>query len=105
MIETNDLPTFASEEAALIAAVGQCCMGSNPYCAAGCLVEIAVKKRAAMLAKRAETPSCDGAGREARLVEIAKEIVAREDAEEYKYRGFVSENLMARLKAAAAAYE
>lgn len=39
------VPTRESERAALIAEVGDCCCGADPFCASGCLVEIALRKR------------------------------------------------------------
>jgi len=50
----EELPTYASEEAALIAEVGDCCKGLNPFCTVKCLIEVAMEKRAAILAKRDE---------------------------------------------------
>ena len=37
--------TVGSERAALVAEVGDCCDGQDPFCAGGCLVERALKKR------------------------------------------------------------
>lgn len=39
--------TYASERAALITEVGECCQGCDPLCAGGCLVASALRKRAA----------------------------------------------------------
>lgn len=39
--------TFESERAALVAEVGECCMGRDPLCAGGCLVQQAIRKRSA----------------------------------------------------------
>lgn len=41
----HDLPTAESERAAIEAAVGKCCGGPDPFCAAGCLVMKAWMKR------------------------------------------------------------
>lgn len=38
--------TAATEEAAIRAEVGECCQGGSPYCAGGCLVMVAIRKRA-----------------------------------------------------------
>src|SRR5690606_32919228 len=35
-------PTRESERARLVAEVGECCLGADPLCAAGCLVEAAL---------------------------------------------------------------
>lgn len=42
-----DGATFASERAALVKAVGECCQGSDPLCYGGCLVQQAIGKRLA----------------------------------------------------------
>jgi len=39
------LPTRESERARLVAEVGECCRGTDPLCAAGCLVEAALRQR------------------------------------------------------------
>lgn len=38
-------PTRESERARLVAEVGECCRGADPLCAAGCLVEAALRQR------------------------------------------------------------
>src|SRR5690606_7711618 len=38
-------PTRESERARLVAEVGECCLGADPLCAAGCLVEAALRQR------------------------------------------------------------
>lgn len=38
-------PTRESERAMLVAEVGECCRGADPLCAAGCLVEAALRRR------------------------------------------------------------
>ena len=38
-------PTRESERAKLVAEVGECCRGADPMCAAGCLVEAALRQR------------------------------------------------------------
>src|SRR5690606_3652657 len=38
-------PTRESERARLVAEVGECCRGADPMCAAGCLVEAALRQR------------------------------------------------------------
>ena len=38
-------PTRESERAKLEAEVGECCRGADPMCAAGCLVEAALRQR------------------------------------------------------------
>lgn len=43
----HDGATYESERAALVAEVGDCCKGSDPLCAGGCLVEKAIRKRTA----------------------------------------------------------
>lgn len=39
-------PSYENERALLVKEVGECCRGSDPFCAAGCLVEKAIRKRA-----------------------------------------------------------
>ena len=48
LVALPSAPTLASERAAVVAEVGECCAGSDPLCAAGCLVEQALRKRAAL---------------------------------------------------------
>src|SRR5690606_2128526 len=38
-------PTRESERERLVAEVGECCRGADPLCAAGCLVEAALRQR------------------------------------------------------------
>lgn len=38
-------PTRESERARLVGEVGECCRGADPLCAAGCLVEAALRQR------------------------------------------------------------
>lgn len=38
-------PTRESERTRLVAEVGECCRGADPVCAAGCLVEAALRRR------------------------------------------------------------
>lgn len=38
--------TMGSEREALIAQVGRCCEGADPYCVSGCLVQAALRRRA-----------------------------------------------------------
>lgn len=47
-------PTSESERAARVADVGECCRGADPLCAGGCLVEAALRKRAATPAPMGE---------------------------------------------------
>ena len=42
-------PTRESERAALVKEVGDCCQGSDPLCAGGCLVEKAIRARAGIV--------------------------------------------------------
>lgn len=37
--------TYETERAALVSEVGECCRGSDPLCAGGCLVEKALRKK------------------------------------------------------------
>lgn len=38
-------PTATSERTTLVTEVGECCTGSDPLCAGGCLVEKALRRR------------------------------------------------------------
>jgi hypothetical protein len=66
----EDGPTRESERARLVAEVGECCLGSDPLCSDGCLVEHALAKRrearippAGAGAFRSEAgPTCHGCG-------------------------------------------
>ena len=70
---SENLPTYASEEAALIAEVGDCCKGLNPFCTVKCLIEVAMEKRAAILAKRDEAAQ-KGRTRNLTLGELIDEL-------------------------------
>ena len=41
----GEWPTRESERARLVGEVGECCRGADPMCAAGCLVEAALRQR------------------------------------------------------------
>lgn len=43
--QSSEIATRDTERATLVAEVGDCCLGADPLCAAGCLVEKAIRKR------------------------------------------------------------
>lgn len=64
--ESAAATTFESERAALVAEVGECCMGRDPLCAGGCLVQQAIRKRSApsseaVATEPTENEMCDAA--------------------------------------------
>jgi hypothetical protein len=41
----DEAATIDTERARLVAEVGQCCEGADPYCVGGCLVQAAIRRR------------------------------------------------------------